>query len=182
MRHQSDRRLCFSRRRLCFSITKSIFGHCVMLKHNLHVPRHVRLSIGVLLITVLAASLVCGPVPAGQRERVWKQPDASGDAGQRLPAVGRRSADAAAGCVAPVRLARRRAADRAGATDCRQLASRQPTAPRAKAPASLPTSAPEVILEGDVSGPVNDFIEANKDRIPPEQIDAGARSASLRSS
>jgi len=29
----------------------------------------------------------------------------------------------------------------------------------------------EVILEGDVAGPVNDFIEANKDRIPPEQLE-----------
>jgi parvulin-like peptidyl-prolyl isomerase len=31
---------------------------------------------------------------------------------------------------------------------------------------------PEVILEGDVSGPVNDFLEANKDRIPPDQLEA----------
>jgi parvulin-like peptidyl-prolyl isomerase len=30
----------------------------------------------------------------------------------------------------------------------------------------------EVILECDVAGPVNDFIEANKDRIPPNQIEA----------
>jgi len=29
----------------------------------------------------------------------------------------------------------------------------------------------EVILEGDVAGPVNDFLEANKDRIPPEQLE-----------
>lgn len=30
----------------------------------------------------------------------------------------------------------------------------------------------EVILESDVSGPVNDLIEANKDRIPPDQLEA----------
>ena len=29
----------------------------------------------------------------------------------------------------------------------------------------------EVILESDVAGPVNDFINTNKDRIPPEQLD-----------
>jgi parvulin-like peptidyl-prolyl isomerase len=31
---------------------------------------------------------------------------------------------------------------------------------------------PEVILERDALGPVNDFLQANKDRIPPEQFDA----------
>jgi parvulin-like peptidyl-prolyl isomerase len=30
----------------------------------------------------------------------------------------------------------------------------------------------EVILDTDVAGPVNDFLEANKARIPPEQLDA----------
>jgi parvulin-like peptidyl-prolyl isomerase len=30
----------------------------------------------------------------------------------------------------------------------------------------------EVILERDAMGPVNDFLDANKDRIPPEQLDA----------
>jgi parvulin-like peptidyl-prolyl isomerase len=30
----------------------------------------------------------------------------------------------------------------------------------------------EVILESDVAGPVNDFLDANKDRIPPEELNA----------
>ena len=63
VRHQSDRRLCFRSRRLCFSITKSISGHRVMLKHNLRLPSQVRLSIGVLLMMVLAASWCAAQYP-----------------------------------------------------------------------------------------------------------------------
>jgi parvulin-like peptidyl-prolyl isomerase len=34
----------------------------------------------------------------------------------------------------------------------------------------------EVILESDVAGPINDFLTANKDRIPPEQVEATRQS------
>jgi parvulin-like peptidyl-prolyl isomerase len=151
--------------RLCFSITKSLADYRVMLKHNLRL--RLPLSIGVLLLTALVAPWCAAQYPADNGFGNSPMPPASPSNLYR-PSVG----------GPPTQLP----------------TTSRPSAWPGAAPAALPQTAPvnlppanqltlcegtrilahvgsEVILEGDVAGPVNDFLAANKDRIPPEQLE-----------
>ena len=132
-----------------------------------HQPSHIRLLIGVFLTVALAAPWCAAQYPADNGLGNSPLPPASSGNFYR-PSVGSPPTQPPAGS---------RPASWPGAA---------PAAPSQTAPVNLPSVnqlnlcegtrilahvGSEVILEGDVAGPVNDFLSANKDRIPPDQLE-----------
>ena len=165
VRHQSDRRLCFS-------ITESVTNRRVMLKHNLPLRcQHSSLVLGVFLVTFFAASWCAAQYPPDNGNGYGNYPMPATTPGTPYqPSVGGPPMQPP---VTP------RASAWPGAAP--------PTGPGQPTAGNLPPAdqltpcrgtrilvhvGSEVILEGDVSGPIDDFIEANKDRIPADQIEA----------
>lgn len=135
-----------------------------------HVHRHVCSLIGVFLATLFAVSWCAAQYPADNGNGFGNYPMPPAAPGNIYqPSVGGPPLQPAA---SP------RPATWPGAAP--------PTAPSQPLGGNLPPASQlntcegtrilahvgsEVILEGDVSGPVNDFLEANKDRIPADQIE-----------
>jgi parvulin-like peptidyl-prolyl isomerase len=157
-----------------------------------HVHRHVWLSVGVYFVMVFAASWCAAQYPAGSEnvpresyppDHPWggfpvdggngsgnyPMPPATSSGNLYRPSVGgppMQPSGAVRGSAWPGAL--------------------PPTGPGQPTAGNLPAAGQlnacqgtrilahvgsEVILEGDVSGPVNDFLDANKDRIPPDQVE-----------
>jgi parvulin-like peptidyl-prolyl isomerase len=144
-----------------------------MLKHNLQMRRHRHFSplIGVFLVAFFAVSWCAAQYPPdnGNGAGNYPMPPATPGNMYQPPSIGTPMQPP----VTP------RASAWPGAAP--------PTGPGQPVAGNLPPAnqltpcegtriiahvASEVILEGDVSGPINDFIEANKDRIPADQIEA----------
>jgi parvulin-like peptidyl-prolyl isomerase len=139
-----------------------------MLKHNLRPARHVWHLIGVCFLTLFAVSWSAAqnPVENGGGFGNHPMPQVAPSGDNYHPSVG--------GPPMQPPVVSRSSVWPGAAGPSPPTAGNLPPANQMTPCAGtriLAHVGSEVILEGDVSGPINDFLEANKDRIPPDQIE-----------